>query len=85
LRFALGLDDQPPREVVVDVRDGSAEWAQGVLNAAITGTVDFDVAAGAHLVKLYGIEPGVVIDKLVFSLGALPPSYLGPKETEIVR
>jgi hypothetical protein len=83
LRFALGLDGQPPQEVIVDVRDGSAEWTQGVLNAAITGTADVQVsAAGVHTVQLYGVDAGVVIDKMVFAIGPLPPSYLGPPETK---
>ncbi len=82
LRFALGLDDQPPQEIVVNVRDGSAEWAQGVLNAAVTGAARLDVpTAGAHTVQLYGVDPGVVVDKIVIDCGGLTPSYLGPPES----
>lgn len=79
LRFAIGLDDEPPREVVVNVRDGSAEWAQGVLNATVTGTASVQVAtAGAHVFRVYGVDPGVVLDKIVIDLGGVEPGYLGP-------
>jgi hypothetical protein len=82
LRFALGLDDQPPQEVIVNVRDGSAEWAQGVLNATVVGTASLSVKSpGAHTLHVYGVDPGVVLDKIMLDTGGLQPSYLGPPET----
>jgi hypothetical protein len=82
LRFAAALDDQPPQMVVLNVKDGSADWAQGVLNS--TRVVSFKLtvpSAGAHTLRIYGIDPGVVLDKIVIDTGGLQPSYLGPPET----
>jgi hypothetical protein len=82
LRFALGLDDQPPQEVIVNVRDESADWAQSVLNATAVGTAKVSVnPAGKHTLHVYGVDPGVVLDKIVIDTGGLQPSYLGPRET----
>ncbi len=82
LRFAVGIDDRPPQLVVAEVRDGSAEWAQGVLNAAVTATARINVSApGTHTLRLYGVDAGVVLDKIVVDCGGLKPGYLGPHET----
>jgi hypothetical protein len=81
LRFAAALDDQPPQLVVLNVKDGSTDWAQGVLNS--TRVVSFKLtvpSAGAHTLRIYGVDPGVVLDKIVIDLGGLQPSYLGPAE-----
>ena len=66
LRFAVGLDDAPPQLIVCDVKDGSAEWAQGVLNNYVTVDARLSVpAAGQHTLHVYGVDAGVVLTKLV--------------------
>jgi hypothetical protein len=81
LRFGLAVDDDPPREIVLQVGDGSAAWAQGVLNETVVATAHIAVkSAGAHTLHIYGEDPGVVLDKLVIDCGGLQPSYLGPPE-----
>ncbi|HEY0724041.1 MAG TPA: hypothetical protein VGD41_08685, partial [Pyrinomonadaceae bacterium] len=43
-----------------------------------------DVAtAGAHTLKIYMVDAGVVLDKIVIDTGGLKPSYLGPPETRV--
>jgi hypothetical protein len=82
LRFAVALDEAAPQLVDLMVNDGGAGWAQGVLDNTRIATAKLKVpASGAHTLHLYGLEPGVVIDKLVIDCGGLKPSYLGPPET----
>lgn len=82
LRLAVGLDDDTPQPLEVIVKVGSPEWAQGVLNATRTASVKLAVhKPGAHTLRVYGVDPGVVIDKIVCDCGGLRPSYLGPPET----
>jgi hypothetical protein len=38
---------------------------------------------GMHILKLYIVDPGVMIDKIAMDAGGLRPSYLGPPETRI--
>lgn len=65
LRVAIGLDGQAPQLVTLDVNDGGAAWAQGVLNGRRTALATLGVArAGAHVVQLFGIDPGVVVDSI---------------------
>ncbi len=75
LRFAVGLDDAPPQLVVCDVKDGSAEWAQGVLNNYVTVTTKLSVpTAGQHNLRVYGVDAGVVLDKFTIEPPTRPRS-----------
>lgn len=78
LKFALAIDDAAPQIIAFDIKDGSTEWAQGVLNATRIATAKITVAnAGIHTLKIYGVDAGVVLDKLVVNIDGLPESYLG--------
>jgi hypothetical protein len=68
LRFAVGLDDAPPQVLICDVKDGSPEWAQGVLNNYVTVATRLNVpAAGEHALRIYGIDAGVVLEQLLIA------------------
>ena len=82
LRFAVALDEAPPQLVELVVNDGGNDWAQGVLNNTRMVTAMLNVAApGPHTLRIFGVEAGVVLDKLVIVNGNLKPSYLGSPET----
>jgi hypothetical protein len=68
LRFAVALDDGAPQVVEAQNHDGDAEWAQGVLDNArgVSATLG-RAAAGRHVLRLYGIDPGVVVDRLTIA------------------
>ena len=42
-------------------------------------------AAGVHGVKVWMVDPGVVLQKLIVHQGPVPPSYLGPPEAPAAR
>lgn len=86
LRFAVALDDQTPE--VVSIGAGlevpSVAWSQNVLHAITTGASIHNLTrGGSHVLKIYMIDPGVVLDKIVIDAGGVRPSYLGPPETKI--
>lgn len=86
LRYAIGFDDEPPQIVAVgvDLQVPSRQWSLNVLNACTTGVSNHQIAgAGMHVLKLYMVDAGVVLDKIVIDAGGLRPSYLGPGETRI--
>ena len=86
LRYAIGFDDQPPQIVTVgaDLQVPSRPWSMNVLSASTTGRSNHEITrAGAHVLKVYMVDAGVVLDKIVMDMGALRPSYLGPTETRI--
>lgn len=83
LRFAIALDDASPRVVALEVKDGGPDWAQGVLNATRIATTTITVPTpGAHTLRVFGVDPGVVLDRIVIGPpGQVPPGYLGPADT----
>ena len=41
-----------------------------------------NIRAGRHVIKVWRLDGNCVLQKLVFSTGSIPPSYLGPAETK---
>jgi len=86
LRYAIGIDGQPPQMVVVgaDLAVPSRAWSLNVLNSSTMGISNHEIkTAGQHVLRIYAVDPGVVLDKIVLDLGGLKPSYLGPGETRV--
>jgi hypothetical protein len=68
LRFAVSIDEGRPQLVEMDVRDGGPEWAHGVLDSVRVATAALSVdTPGKHTLHIYGVDPGVVLDKLVIA------------------
>ncbi|HEV2860828.1 MAG TPA: glycosyl hydrolase 115 family protein, partial [Pyrinomonadaceae bacterium] len=86
LRFAVGVDGEAPRPLAASagVEVTSRGWAENVLNATTLATASLRVGrAGRHVLRVYMLDPGVVIDKIVLDAGGARPSYLGPPETRV--
>jgi hypothetical protein len=86
LRYAVAFDNQPPQIVTVgaDLQTPSRQWSLNVLNASTVGISSHELStAGAHTLKIYMVDAGVVLDKIMIDAGGLKPSYLGPPETRV--
>lgn len=87
LRFAISFDDAPPQTVTLvpekySAQNGNRDWEASVRDNARTVRTKFTLATpGYHTLKIWMIDPGVVLEKLVVDLGGLKPSYLGPPES----
>ena len=91
LRLAVGIDDAEP--VVVDAYEGfkktsykqafesgSTSWDRIVKENSRQMKTQIDIpAAGAHTLKIYMVDPAIVLEKIVLSSGVLPKTYFGPK------
>jgi hypothetical protein len=74
LRLAVAVDDARP----VIVSPGS----RNVIDNLMTLKTTLDLPdEGRHRLKVWMVDPGVVIDKIVIDTGGLKPSYLGPPES----
>src|SRR5437870_13822017 len=83
LSYAIDLDDQPPQVVIIgaDLQIPSRPWSLNVINSSTVGTSTHEIkTVGRHVLKMYAVDPGVVLDKIVLDLGGLRPSYLGHLE-----
>ena len=82
LRFAVSVDDGP-RTIVDELEHNTQkDWEEAVSDGVRRVTVPLTIAnAGYHTLKIWAVDPGVVLERVVVSHGALRPSYLGPPES----
>jgi hypothetical protein len=87
LRFAIALDDAPPQTVTVvpekySAQNGNTDWENSVKINARAVTTKLTVSApGYHTLKIWMVDPGVVLQKLVVDMGGAKSCYLGPPES----
>ena len=87
VRYAVALDDAPPQIVTLvpadfKAQNGNRVWERDVGNNAHHSLSNHVVAQpGAHTLKFWMVDPGVVLQKIVVDTGGLKPSYLGPPES----
>ncbi len=87
LRYAISFDDQPLQIMDIvpkdfDARNGNREWEESVRNAGrVVQSTHSLSGAGYHTLKIWMVDPAVVVQKIVVDLGGLKPSYLGPPES----
>ena len=87
LRYALSFDHQPPQIVTAvpagyTAMDGNRDWETTVKDSVRTVKTTFTLShTGYHTLKVWMVDPGVVLQKLVVNLGGVKPSYLGPPES----
>jgi hypothetical protein len=79
LRYAVSFDDEAPQVIDVHADQSEKHWARIVSDGAAVFTSSHVVARpGAHTLKFWSIDPGLVLQKMVIDAGGLRPSYLGP-------
>ena len=61
------------------------DWGEGVLNNCHYGESGVSLAPGTHTITIYGVEAGLVLQKLVLYKGGLPESYFGPSENGYIK
>jgi hypothetical protein len=87
LRYAVSIDDEAPQMVTLvpegyQAQNGNRDWEKAVGDNARYGKSRHAIATtGDHTLKVWMVDPAVVVTKLVVDLGGLKPSYLGPPES----
>ena len=82
LRFAVSMDDGP--RVIADAFPTfvNADWSKAVSDGVKTLRLPLTIETrGAHTLKVWAIDPGVVLERLILWHGPIKPSYLGPPES----
>jgi len=87
LRYAVSFDDETPQVVTIVPADfnagnGNHDWEESVKNNCrhVTSTHTL-TTTGYHTLKIWMVDPAVVVEKIVINTGGVKPSYLGPPES----
>ena len=87
LRYAISFDDQPPLITTLvpgnyNAQNRNADWEKSVRdNARFSITKHNITSPGYHTLKIWMVDPGPVLQKVIVNTGGLKPSYLGPPES----
>ncbi len=81
-RVALGLDDGEAQTLRGADATDDASWSTNVVEQIEKLTTTIPVTkAGYHTLKMWKVDPSIVVDRIVIDTGGLRPSYLGPPES----
>ncbi|WP_285478081.1 glycosyl hydrolase 115 family protein [Amycolatopsis sp. NBRC 101858] len=88
LRYAVSFDDAAPQVVNITKATGAddmtmnRQWERTTSDNVNLTSTRHEVTAGPHVLKVWMVDPAVVVQKLVVDTGGLRPSYLGPPESK---
>ena len=84
VRFAASIDDGPLQIIDFKTVGRSEIWKQNVLrNSANSKFKSQPIEKGKHNLKIYMMDPGVILDRIIINLGGLEKSYGVIPETRI--
>ncbi|WP_207510639.1 glycosyl hydrolase 115 family protein [Longitalea luteola] len=79
LRYAIAFDDETPQVVNLHADNSDRAWAQSVSNNIRISTSTHNLSkAGHHTLKIWPLDNGIVLQKIVIDWGGVRKSYLGP-------
>jgi hypothetical protein len=91
IKLAVSFDDEKP-QFITNVPDkfkvhwSNPGWAQTVVNQARHCQTRLKITkSGYHTLKVWMVDPGVVLQKIIINTGGLKQSYLGPPESFHVK
>ena len=92
IRYAVSFDDELPQMVNMTSNTNppdlnrdplSNKWVADNINVQ-TSKLKID-KPGLHTLKIWMVDPGIVLQKIVIETGSIKPSYLGPPESAIIK
>ena len=87
LHYAISFDNEVPQIITLvpsdyNAQNGNRDWELSVMNNARYSHSKHVISRpGYHTLKIWMIDPGVVLEKIVVDLGGVKPSYLRPPES----
>ena len=80
--MAVSLDDGQLQVVDTLAHNKDKDWSQVVSDGVRTISLTLPaVSAGQHTLHIWSVDPALVVEKLVLTLGPEKTSYLGPPES----
>jgi len=88
-RYAMALDDAPPKIISLPLSqdEHNRVWQENVLrNAALTSSIQTIAKPGLHTLKIWMVDPGIVLDTIAAQIGNEPSlGYVWPAETRVAQ
>ena len=87
LQYAVSFDNETPQIIALvpadyNAQNGNRDWERTVVkNARYSHSKHLISKPGYHTLKIWMIDPGVVLEKIVVNAGGVKSSYLGPPES----
>jgi hypothetical protein len=87
VRIGVSFDQAAPQLLTVIPKgyvagDGNRDWEETVKDSIRTVKSEHLLdAPGPHTLKVWMVDPGVVLQRLIVDTGGVRPSYLGPPES----
>jgi hypothetical protein len=88
LRYAIAVGDEPPQIVdfLAGTHDTDASWETSVETGVRIGISQHRIEKpGPTRLRIYMVDPGVVVQKILVDTGGLLPSYLGPPQSPFIK
>ncbi len=85
--IAVSFDDQTPQVIEIlpqtfNASNGNRKWEDAVRNYCYLPQAALKLdKPGYHTLKVWMVDPGVVLEKVILDFGGLKPNYLGPPES----
>ncbi len=83
LKVGVSIDEGTP--VLVEFAQAHDEvnetGKKNVFRNMMEGSIKMKIDRGPHMLKVWGVDPSVILDKIIIDFGGLKKSYLGPEET----
>ncbi|HKK81740.1 MAG TPA: glycosyl hydrolase 115 family protein, partial [Prolixibacteraceae bacterium] len=86
LEFAVSVDGGEPQ--IVNMHEGYSfrDWEQSVLDNTIYASAELDIIApGNHIIKVWMVDPAIVLQKIVVYTDDPRYTYLEPPQSTIVK
>ncbi len=87
VRMGISMDGEEKQVLTVVPRgyvagDGNRDWEESVKNAVRKVTSRHTITcSGKHTLRIWMVDPGITLQKIIVDTGGLKTSYLGPPES----
>jgi hypothetical protein len=87
VRMGVSMDDGTEQVLTVVPKgyvagDGNRDWEESVRNGARKVNSKLNVpTSGKHTLRIWMVDPGIMLQKVLLDTGGLKTSYLGPPES----
>ncbi len=83
LRYAVAIDSEAAQIVDLTADMSAPAWEESVRSDLRKSVTKHRIdKSGPHKLRIYSLDPGVSLQKILIDTGGLLPSYLGPKESQ---